>query len=194
MSLHPTLMSLTVALPGGLGTLDERALGHTIYMRVGDHVTSTGKHWVSLTVPNSGAALGTQSDPLGNLRLLAGASGKVTRVGKKKIDGVQTTHYRATVDPALALARVPDSLKVPGTDEAVASIGPIPVDVYIAADGTVRRVDDKVKSSGLTATIEMTLTPVKQHVSVVAPPRADVMRVQSISDVFLELGLPGPTG
>jgi hypothetical protein len=194
MSLHPLQLSMTVDLPDDSGVLDERAAGHTMYMRLGDHLTSEGRHWVSLATPDTSNALGSSSDPLGSLRLLSGATGAVTRVGRQKIGGVQTTHYRAVVDPAIVLSRVPDSLKLEGTDAAVAGVGPFPVDVYIADDGTVRRVKDKVKTQGVTAAVEMTLRTLGHPVSVTVPPASDVTRVSSLTEVFQELGVPVPTG
>jgi hypothetical protein len=112
-----------------------------------------GKPWIKVDLSAVGkqagidlsqlAQLGT--DPSRMVDWLRAASGDVTTVGKEQLDGVETTHYRATVD----LSRYPDL--VPADQrEAVrkalaqltkqAHISAFPVHVWVDRDGLVRQV------------------------------------------------------
>jgi hypothetical protein len=194
MSFTPVRQTMTLDLPGGLGELEIRGINHTVYMRLGSNVTASGKHWASVQVPDVSGALGSGTDPLATLRLLAGAAGKVTRKGTQSIDGARTTHYHANADPSLLAARLPDSLKTPGFDSVIAAVKSIPIDVYIGDDGLVRRVEDHVKVEGTTTHVVMDLTPVAaRSVRVTPPPAADVARESNITAAFADLGLDLPT-
>ena len=86
--------------------------------------------------------------------------GSVQTVGTETVDGVSTTHYKATID----LAKAADTVGGPAK-EAVQHLidkgGPsyVPVDVWIGDDGLVRKltVDETVSNDGETATLHLTL-------------------------------------
>jgi hypothetical protein len=131
---------------------DGRAI---IYMRLPalTRVMPGGKPWIKMDLN----ALGTQAgidlsqftqlgtDPSRMVDWLRTVSGDVTTVGTEKLDGVDTTHYRATVD----LSKYPDL--VPADQrEAVqraidqltkaAHLSSFPVHVWVDEDGLVRQV------------------------------------------------------
>ncbi len=82
----------------GLGELLVVSSGDVAYARLPDGKTDVaGKHWLSYRSPQGAAALGGQ-DPLAFLRL-AGDPKDVETVGREKVHGVRTTHYRVTLDP-----------------------------------------------------------------------------------------------
>jgi hypothetical protein len=112
-----------------------------------------GKPWIKVDLSAVGKQAGidlsqlTQigSDPSQMVDWLRTASGDVTTVGTEQIDGVDTTHYRATVD----LSKYPDL--VPADQrEAVrkaldqvtktAHLSSFPVHVWVGEDGLVRQV------------------------------------------------------
>jgi hypothetical protein len=112
-----------------------------------------GKPWIKVDLNAVGKQAGidlsqfTQlgTDPSRMVDWLRTASGDVTTVGTEKLDGVDTTHYRATVD----LSKYPDL--VPADQrEAVrkaldqltrqAHISAFPVHVWVDRDGLVRQV------------------------------------------------------
>lgn len=96
-----------------------------------------GKTWMSLDMKKATKALGvditslSSQSPGQTLQQLK-ASGSVARVGLARIDGVVTTHYRATVD----LSKVPNGDKI----VKLTGVQYEPVEVWIARDGLVRRV------------------------------------------------------
>ena len=131
---------------------DGRAI---IYMRLPalTRVMPGGKPWIKMDLN----ALGKQSgidlsqftqlgtDPSRMVDWLRTVSGDVTTVGTEKLDGIDTTHYRATVD----LSKYPD-LVPPDQREAVqravdqltkaAHLSSFPVHVWVDEDGLVRQV------------------------------------------------------
>jgi hypothetical protein len=112
-----------------------------------------GKPWIKMDLNALGKQAGidlsqfTQigTDPSRMVDWLRAASGDVTTVGTEMLDGVETTHYRATVD----LSKYPDL--VPADQrEAVrkaidqitktAHLSSFPVHVWVGKDGLVRQV------------------------------------------------------
>lgn len=89
------------------GTFQIRLVGGTLYLMVPaqDQAATGGKPWASVdlsslqegnsTVPGLGSG---SSDPSQILGYLQGVSTSVTNLGSATIRGVQTTHYRLTVD------------------------------------------------------------------------------------------------
>jgi len=108
-----------------------------------------GVNWIEINAPVLTNALGAASagNLTATLESLRGVSDDVTEVGTEDIRGVETTHYRAEVDPARALDEAQDQLdQLPETQrEAVGdnleSLGDelLVVDVWIDDDGLVRR-------------------------------------------------------
>jgi hypothetical protein len=192
LSQKPLLMSLRADVPG-FGTLDERVVGHTLYIRM--PATAAGsKHWVSYTVAGDAASgLVGQTDPLANLKALSGASGKVQRIGTQTIDGTKTTHYKSTLDIRAVLGKLPKDFSqlFEGDSSVLGSLGDIPVDVYIADDGTVRRMTERIDMSGMSMAVVLDLTPLGHRADVSAPPAGDVTNVNNITDLFSQLGESG---
>ena len=110
-------MSSVAALAGGqLGTLpkgpirvDEIFLGPVAYMRAPfySRFLPKGKSWLKLDLRSFGRALGVDlnqlsqfggGDPRQALDQLRAVSGDVKKLGSEPVRGVQTTHYRATID------------------------------------------------------------------------------------------------
>ncbi len=102
-----------------------------------------GKSWVKVDLADRGApGLGqTQvADPSQPLDYLRGASDHITRVGTEDVRGTQTTHYKTVVDLKKAAALSPNARK--GIEAGVKLTGSAtqPVDVWLDAQGRVRRM------------------------------------------------------
>ena len=133
-------MHADFAVAGLTGSIDEVLDGTTIYMRspLFSDGLPKGKSWLKLDLQKALAARGIDfsallsQNPSQTLAQLQG-SGAVTKVGDETIDGVDTTHYRGTIDPA----------KLPQGAKIVAFTGARygPYDVWVGnADGYVRRM------------------------------------------------------
>jgi hypothetical protein len=111
-----------------------------------------GKTWIrgtNGTVKAAGIGLDeldsfTNTDPRDVLDALRAVSGDVETVGREELRGVQTTHYRAHVDPA-ELAKSAARQQGATTDlldqlSTRADVEDVPLDVWIDGDGLVRRL------------------------------------------------------
>jgi predicted small lipoprotein YifL len=121
-----------------------------------------GKQWLKLDVEaiakRQNVDLGqfrqlTQNDPTQMLAYLKATSGKIDKVGTEDIRGVETTHYRATVDLDRVAEQAPPNLRKTfrtsiqslkrglGTDK-------IPVDVWVDGNDLVRRLEEHLPVAG----------------------------------------------
>jgi hypothetical protein len=126
-----------------------------LYMRlpVLTKVLPGGKPWIKMDLNALGQQAGidlsqyTQfaNDPSRMVDWLRAASGDVTTVGTEKLEGVDTTHYRATVD----LSKYPDLVPAEqreATRKALdsltkaAHVSSFPMHVWVGKDGLVRQV------------------------------------------------------
>jgi hypothetical protein len=132
-------------LPGGI---EERSVGHVVYVELPG--LTGAAHWVAVDAGKLGSSSSAvpglgESDPTQFLASLETVSDRVDKVGTEIVRGVETTHYRATLDlrKAIDQAGVPQSLR-DAEQQFLGSNGDqtpsIPVDVWIGADGYVRRI------------------------------------------------------
>ena len=151
-----------------------------------------GKTWVKTTAGDADASgLDVQeleslvrTDPRELLDILRSVSGDVETVGTEELRGVETTHYRAVVDPA-ELAK---SASTGGNGANDALLGQlltrpgaedIPLDVWIDASGLVRKLSMEVSASepasaAGTATISSELWEYGEPVEIDLPPASQV--------------------
>jgi hypothetical protein len=132
-------------LPGGI---EERSVDHLVYVQL-PGLTGASR-WVAVDAGKLGSSSSSvpglgESDPTQFLASLETVSDRVDKVGTEVVRGVDTTHYRATLDlrKAIDQADVPQSLR-DAEKQFLGSNGDqapsIPVDVWIGADGYVRRI------------------------------------------------------
>lgn len=93
-----------------------------------------------------------KSDPRDVLVALRAVTSEVETLGSEQLRGVETTHYRATVDPA-ELAKLASAKDRTVTQSLVdrlsaqAGVGPFPVDVWLDASGLVRKLSLSVEAT-----------------------------------------------
>ena len=159
---------LTMSFGGALsaflsGDFETRMVGGVIYMKFPDSIgrlmggANAGK-WIKLDVSKlgsdaSGAALG-QSDPAQALAYLEKASNDVKEVGSETVNGVDTTHYHATIDLGKSVdnAKVPPALreKVKRLWQRRGVAAPtIPADVWIDGEGRLVRMKTEVDTAAM---------------------------------------------
>jgi len=122
-------------------------------------------------------------------------AGSVETVGSESVDGVQTTHYKATIDLAKAAGLIggpaPDAVQ-----QAIANGGPatIPVDVWVGADGYVRKltVDETVGTGNESATVHLNLglSDYGTAANVTAPPSGDTLDATGLISMAAQLQHP----
>ncbi len=125
----------------------------------------------------------SSSDPRELLDVLRSLSGDIETVGTESLRGVETTHYRAVVDPvelakdAATAWRATDGLFDQLT--AQSGIGAVPLDVWIDANGLVRKLSMELSTTepaslAGAATISFELWDYGEAVSIDLPPASQV--------------------
>ena len=111
-----------------------------------------GKSWVKVDIARVGRKIGfdfnqiTSGDPSQTLDQLRAVSGDVERVGRTRVRGVATTHYRATVDmrryPNLVPPAKRDAVRksVERLEELSGGVSKFPQEVWVGSDGRIRRI------------------------------------------------------
>jgi hypothetical protein len=197
--------TFTFALAGQ--TIQAVLIGTVMYENVPQLSAVTGaKPWLKLDFNTIGQAVGIgglgnlvqsqSSDPSAGLAFLRGASGAITTVGHEKVRGVDTTHYRMTVELAKAAEQSPVAQQAT-IRQVIDKLGiaSIPVDAWIDGSGRVRRLHQLIDYSGaklpnipanaLPRTVDVTVeyydfgSPVS-----VAPPPAD--QVTDLSEILAQ--------
>jgi len=134
---------LTPSVPGVAATpSEERIIDSVLYTRTG-----AGEPWrrvdLRKELGGSVAGLSSQVDPAQGLAYLAAVSDDVHTAGKELVRGVETTHYRATLDMAKALH---GRQLTPAIQARVAQLAPklgdqrIPIEAWVDAGGRLRRI------------------------------------------------------
>lgn len=136
----PALGQIAVAVNAGgtATTMREVMSGTKVYLSsdLFKDKLPGGKMWLGVDLAKAGKALGvdmstlSSQSPASTLQQLE-ATGRVTKVGEESLDGVATTHYTATIDPA-KLAKLKRALHVQVTYHAV--------DVWVDGQNLVRRL------------------------------------------------------
>ncbi len=185
-------ISMSILSKGQTSTIDTVVAGTVFYLRtpVFQQVLPRGKAWVRVDLAHlakrEGVDLGSLVDsnptPTGALAYLHGVTGEAREVGKETVRGVETTHYKATVDLEKAAKNTTGA-----THDAmrrvidVAGVKRIPVEVWIDGDGYVRKIEYRQHSSkGQSAIITMELHDFGGPVPIASPPASSVVDFQGI--------------
>jgi hypothetical protein len=174
---------LDVSVPGGGTTsVDEVFIGNVFWLKspLFENTLPSGKEWFKVDLARANRLLGFNfkallgQTPDDALELLGRTAEPVTTVGEEEIDGVQTTHFRARIDPR----KVPAKDKLQQLSAAVYQ----PVDVWIDGGDLVRQVRldytakaDPAKPQRAHAVITMKLGDFGLTVDVEPPPASLVV-------------------
>ncbi len=206
------------ALPGGgAGTVQMIFQYPVIYMNLPFLAGKLpeGKTWMELNLTQAAQADGidlsqlswfNEADPTKFLEYLRASSGGVTAVGSATVDGVPTTHYHATLQLSDILARLPSSAQAAAKSalEELGDAGAIPVDVWVDAQGRVRRIQLSIgvsvpagASGSATGAISVSGTTTMDFTSygpvppVAPPPSSEVFDATSLATAGLGSGQSG---
>ena len=159
----------------------------TVYAKppTGKAQLPAGKTWMKLDLgaaaKQAGVDLGTitsaQLDP-GKLVGVLKQAGTSTKVGTEQVGGVETTHYRVTIDPKTALAKSGATAKQKQqAQQALQFLGDstFPLDVWVDGAGLLRRVALDFGAGGLLSLkAQLDLTDYGADVHVDLPPADQV--------------------
>jgi len=148
------------------------------------------KQWIRIDLQLVGEAMGmdfsqlmqgTQSNPAQQLDYLRAVSGDLKEIGTEQVRGIQTTHYRATVD----LRKYPELVPEDQRESTQATIDQLvkltglttyPVDVWVDSKQLVRRMafDQSFKTGAGKMSMQMSVDyfDFGKPVEVLIPPRS----------------------
>jgi hypothetical protein len=189
------VMAMKVESKGHTYTTKEQFAGGTLYI----HSSYHGKPWIAFNVNSVDAAVGIDDltssgsgesfNPSSFLSYLRAAGARATRIGVGQVQGVSTTHYRATIDYARYASRVPPSQRI-AARASVAALERLTgshtqaVDVWIDQQHRVRReafAYHECEPGGGTFEMRMTMEFSDFGVQAIAalPARSEVSNVTS---------------
>jgi hypothetical protein len=131
-----------------------------------------------------------QSDPRDVLASLRGLTGDIETVGTEELRGVETTHYRAVLDPVelaeRAAAGRPDATSLVDELSTQGGITDIPLDVWIDASGLVRKLSldfsatDPGTSQSSHVALAFELWDYGEQVEIDVPPASQVVDASAL--------------
>jgi hypothetical protein len=144
----PTAWKIEVVQDGKVSYIHFRAISENL---------PEGKAWIRSdgeSVKVDGFEFGeledvASADPRQLLEMLEAVGGEVETVGVEELRGTETTHYRATIDPAeYAKTATPEERADLGplVEPLQAGVGEVPVDVWLDADGLVRKLSIEISA------------------------------------------------
>ena len=183
-------LSITVDVAGRSFKIDTVITGTVLYMRSSAFKQFTGgKQWVKLDLGkiarqrgiDLGSLLNTSPTPTSALAYLGGSAGKVEKVGSAKVQGVDTTHYRVTVDLQRAASHAKGTARQSLKRLLQTSgVSKVPEDVWIDDQGFVRKVVYESAGRGTKKTrVSMVLHDFGPRVSIQPPPSGSVVDIMN---------------
>jgi hypothetical protein len=182
-------------VPGGSGSLDEIMTNGAVYVSIGSLSPKLadvlgGKHWVEFDTKDFalGGSQPQQSDPTSVVDGLRGVSNDVREEGHESVDGVDTTHYHATMDLTKAAERLPAAQRA-RLRAAFSSLDDrtVPFDVWVDADGLPRKIEMTVPITAGGESARMTesfrISDYGGSVVVQPPPASDVARYSELQQL-----------
>lgn len=173
--------------------MDEVVDDNDVYMRspaLGS--VAGGKSWLLIRASAFGdlpsysdqlGAAGTSFGPTQQLDALQSVSSGVTNVGPETVNGVSTTHYRATIDLGKVLDKVKDHLPDQVSQILGDAIGSqsMPVDAWIDDQGLLRR-EASTFTLGPVGSFSMTIdfSDYGIHPQIEVPPSSEVFDATSL--------------
>jgi hypothetical protein len=173
--------------------------GLLIYMKIPPQIASElpgGKEWIGIDLAAAGEELGIdfeeltqfqQADPTQTLQYLRGASEDFEEVGSEEVRGVETTHYRGTVDLRKALEQIPADSR-DAFERVLELVGDtkMPFEVWIDNDGLARRMKYEQPlpagegGQGTSMVLTMDMYDFGVEVDVEPPPDDEVLDLQEL--------------
>jgi hypothetical protein len=186
-------LTLAVQSQGQSVTVDTIVAGPVLYMRSDVFRQAglpAGKEWVRLDLAklaqqqgvDLGSLAGSNPSPSGALAYLRGSGGEVEKVGAEKVQGVDTTHYKTTIDleraASRATGRARESIR---RVIRVSGVKRIPVEAWIDGAGYVRKVTyTEHAGRRQSSKITMELHDFGPHVAIASPPSKTVIDFQDL--------------
>ncbi|MEU9352538.1 hypothetical protein AB0D65_16480 [Streptomyces griseoloalbus] len=162
-------------------SIEQRVVDEVLYQKAPGQNAPGGKPWVKIDLKKVAAQQGMNSQQIGDPAQTASyakaiTDEDVTKVGTEKIDGVNTTHYRVSVDVT----------KLPGGDRMRKQLGPtLPMQVWLDDEGRLRRQQ-------MDMTVQAAASASAKPDTSAAPQRLRMSSVMEFSDFGTEADAEAP--
>jgi hypothetical protein len=189
-------MTMSMELPGA-GKMQAVMVELVEYLRPPDGFEdqmglSAGRHWLRIDLRDAGRILrfdpasmmgGSGGDPHRWIEQL-GAATSVETVGHDSVDGVQTTHLKATLDLRKMVEQVPEDQRASarrGIEKSIEELGTaqMAVEVWIDGEDRIRHLEETLKTRDGDVTIDMELYDYGAKESIAAPPSDEVQDISA---------------
>jgi hypothetical protein len=197
---------LKKALGGSTLRLEELVDGTVVYVKLPPAIAAKlpgGRPWMKVDLAKASGIPGfsslannpVSSDPSQFLSYLQATSGHVSKRGTEVVNGIQTTHYHATIN----LNRVPDALPSEsrkGAKQAVSSIErltglkQLPVDAWIDSNNLIRRMQISFAES-LAPSVKLNIGMTMDFVKYGPQPKPMFPSADQVNDASSLAGLGG---
>ncbi len=188
--LKPQLVAFTMTTFGGADQfrVSEVVADSVVYLRAPDLPDAPGKPWISVPV----AGLAAEPALIGLYQAgaiptadaaLMGSALAVRSAGRQTIDGVRTTRYVGTIDPALALRRLSPALRQLLAPELTAISGNMHYAAWIDGHHDLVRLQTSATIDGSSTVTTVVVTALNKTVHITAPAASQVSAVTSGGDV-----------
>ncbi|MGC9501934.1 hypothetical protein [Streptomyces sp. WG7] len=125
-------------------SIEQRVVDQVLYQKSPDQKAPGGKPWIKIDLKKVAAQQGMSNQQIGDPAQTAAYAKAITdkdvkKVGTEKIDEVNTTHYKVSVDVS----------ELPGGDQMSKQLGPtLPMQVWLDDEGRLRQqqIDMTVKA------------------------------------------------
>lgn len=186
-------LKMTVQSNNGQFVVDTVSAGNVLYMRspaLEQFGLSREKQWLKLDLAelakqrgvDLGGLLNANPNPTSALGYLLGSGDDAKKLGRERVHGVDTTHYRVTVDleqaASASTGTVQQSLR-----SALKASGKKtePFDVWLDDNGLVRKVAYTQAANGTPGpVITMEFHDFGSHVAITPPPSNSVVDLQNV--------------
>jgi hypothetical protein len=186
-------LKMTVQSNSGPFTVDTVSAGNVLYVRspaLQQFGLSREKQWLKLDLArlakqrgvDLGGLLNANPNPTSALGFLLGSGGESKKLGTARVHGVDTTHYRVTVDLGRAASASSGSIRK-SLRSALRASGQKtePFDVWVDHNGLVRKVAYTQGANGTPGpVITMEFHDFGPHVAITPPPKGSVVDMQSV--------------
>jgi len=181
----------------GAGAIETVYADRIVYLRFPKALAGQvpgGKTWVKIDVERFGKAKGIDfsslagsagSDPTANVDQLRGAR-DVKRIGKEKVRGVETTHYRASIDLRKAAEKAPAAQRAAARrsmENIIKLTGEstFPLEIWIDDAGRMRRekVKQRLQGQSVVSTLELYDFGAREAIS--APPASQTSDITDLA-------------
>lgn len=136
---------------GGASEVETIMDGPVVYMKVPgtEDAQSAVKPWLKVDLRRVASRRGVdfggleqvnQVDPSRMLAFLRGVSGRVDEIGEEEVRGVETTHYKLTIDLEKVARETPEQRTALREAIERSGVQRIPAEVWVDDEGFVRRV------------------------------------------------------